>query len=77
MQIDVAGVRRDHWIDLGECKCGSIKSLHTVVDAFESKISRYPTPKGYSIGKHIFLRNPSKQQVPNMQLHHFENMFNE
>jgi hypothetical protein len=56
VQIDVVGLRRDGWIDLGECKWGAVKTIPAVVNELESKVERYPNHKGATIGRRLFLR---------------------
>lgn len=56
IQIDVVGIRDDHWTDLGECKWGFVKSYKYALSAFDRKINAYPNPRGATIGKRIFLR---------------------
>jgi AAA+ ATPase superfamily predicted ATPase len=56
IQIDVVGLRDDHWTDLGECKWGSVKSYKALSKEFERKIGAYPNNRGATIGKRIFLR---------------------
>ena len=56
VQIDVVGLRNDHWTDLGECKWGSVKSYKMLLVDLEKKIQAYPNTRGATIGKHVFLR---------------------
>jgi Archaea bacterial proteins of unknown function len=41
VQIDVVGLRRDGWIDLGECKWGAVKSLVSAAAELEEKVRHY------------------------------------
>ena len=56
IQIDIVGLRDDHWTDLGECKWGSVKSYKALLKELERKISAYPNARGATIGKRIFLK---------------------
>jgi hypothetical protein len=60
VQIDVVGLRRDGWIDLGECKWGAVDSVPRVVDELERKVRAYPNPTGATIGRRIFTHRPVK-----------------
>lgn len=56
VQIDVVGVRDDHWTDLGECKWGTVRSFNEVLNELEKKKRAYPNTRGATIGKHLFLK---------------------
>ena len=56
VQIDVVGLRDDHWTDLGECKWGAVKSYKKLLEDLEGKIRAYPNTRGATIGKRVFLR---------------------
>ena len=75
IEVDVVGVRRDRWIDLGECKWGSVKSLGEVAQSLARKSARYPNPQGASIGKHIYLRTPVSRHLAGIQLHAHPDLF--
>jgi hypothetical protein len=45
LQIDIVGLRRDGWIDLGECKWVSVHSLVSAAAELERKASTIQTPK--------------------------------
>jgi AAA+ ATPase superfamily predicted ATPase len=55
-QIDVVGLRRDGWTDLGECKWGVVRSPAAVEKELEGKVRDFPNPRGATIGKRIFTR---------------------
>jgi AAA+ ATPase superfamily predicted ATPase len=75
IELDVVGIRRDRWIDMGECKWGTVKSLREVAQSLEMKSARYPNAEGASIGKHIYLRTPVSRQIEGIQLHTLSDMF--
>ena len=56
VQIDVVGARGDHWTDLGECKWGPVGSVPAIADELETKIRRFPNPRGDTIGRRVFVR---------------------
>jgi len=56
VQIDVVGLRDDHWTDLGECKWGAVKSYKKLLEDMERKIRAYPNTRGATICKRVFLR---------------------
>ena len=68
VQIDVVGVRKDHLIDVGECKWGLVKSLKVIADALDAKLGHYPSG-GYTIGRHLFLRDPSVPAIGTTRVH--------
>lgn len=53
-QIDVVGLRSDSWIDLGECKWGTISSTTAIITELGKKTSAYPNTAGATIGRRIF-----------------------
>jgi hypothetical protein len=63
VQIDVVGLRDDHWTDLGECKWGTIRSYQKLLADLEKKVRAYPNTRGATIGKRIFLRNKPRIKV--------------
>lgn len=65
-QIDVVGLRDDGWVDLGECKWGSVRSTRKVQDELEERVARYPNPENRTVGRRIFCRRrpPARQRVP-------------
>ena len=56
VQIDVVGLRDDHWTDLGECKWGTVRSYQKLLEDLETKVRAYPNTRGATIGKRLFLR---------------------
>lgn len=55
-QIDVVGLRGDNWIDLGECKWGTVRSARALVREIETKVANYPNQKNATVARHIFTR---------------------
>jgi hypothetical protein len=76
VQIDVVGVRKDNWIDLGECKWGEMGSLGGVAKELDRKAALYPAKSHVSIGRHLFLRNKPRTQIDGTQIHHLSDLFN-
>lgn len=66
-QIDVVGVRDDHWIDLGECKWGAVRSPKALEAELERKIAHYPNRPGSSLGRRFFTRRKpeARADAPN------------
>lgn len=60
-QIDVVGVREDGWVDLGECKWGTVRSARRVAEELEEKVGRFPNPDNATIAKRIFTRRRVKK----------------
>jgi len=60
VQIDVVGVRQDNWIDLGECRWGSVTSVPELVAEMENRVKLYPNSTNASVGRLIFTRRPVK-----------------
>lgn len=56
VQIDVVGLRRDTWTDLGECRWGPVRSARAVVEELEGRVAHFPNPRGATIGRRVFTR---------------------
>ena len=56
VQIDVVGLRDDHWTDIGECKWGTVRSHNKLLKDLEKKVRVYPNTRGATIGRRLFLR---------------------
>jgi len=63
VQIDVVGVRDDHWTDLGECKWGAVRSYKKLLEDLGRKVQAYPNTRGATIGKRVFLRKKPGAKV--------------
>jgi AAA+ ATPase superfamily predicted ATPase len=57
-QIDVVGLRDDNWTDIGECKWGTVRSPRALEQELEEKVRELPNPRGATIGRRIFTRQP-------------------
>jgi hypothetical protein len=76
MQLDVVGVRRDKWIDFGECKWGDPGPLISLADRLAKKCEQYPKKQGYSSGLHLYLKHKPRGNPPqNIQVHYLANLF--
>ncbi len=76
VQVDLVGVRDDGWIDLGECKWGTVRSWPAVVREVEEKADRYPNPKGRSLGRWVFTRQrPPKKERDGVRLLGLEELY--
>ena len=56
VQVDIVGMREDHWTDLGECKWGAVRSAPALEAELEGKVERYPNTRGATIGRRYFVR---------------------
>jgi AAA+ ATPase superfamily predicted ATPase len=56
VQIDLVGIRDDGWIDIGECKWGTIRSHRKIQDELECKVQKYPNRQNATICRRIFTR---------------------
>lgn len=78
VQIDVVGVRQDGWVDLGECKWGTVKSLASVSHELEMKVTRYPNTRAATIGRRLFLHSPktaTKAAPEGLRIHTLEDLY--
>lgn len=55
VQIDVVGLRADHWVDLGECKWHGTPGIAAPAAELASRVAVYPAG-GRTVRKHLFLR---------------------
>ena len=75
-QIDLVGIRDDHWIDIGECKWGNIPSIKSLIKTLKLKLEYYPNPKNHTIALHIFSRTPIRIQEPHgIRFHSLEDLY--
>jgi len=76
-QIDVVGVRDDGWIDLGECKWGSVRSARRLQQELEAKIPHYPNPDGASLLRRFFTRKTvrSTARASGVRWHTLEELY--
>lgn len=61
VQIDVVGVRRDGWTDLGESKWGEVSASMAAAE-LERKVALFPNPSNATIGRRVFLKSLSARQ---------------
>jgi uncharacterized protein len=75
-QIDVVGLRADGWTDLGECKWGTVRSPRAVEKELDDKVREFPNPRGATIGRRIFTRQPPPAQTgAGVRWHGLEEMY--
>ncbi|PWU17732.1 MAG: hypothetical protein C5B50_10675 [Verrucomicrobia bacterium] len=77
VQIDVVGLRKDNWLDLGECKWGLGASFASLAKEMERKILLYPNKADLSIGRHLFIRQKPRQKCQCFQVHSLPDLFSE
>jgi AAA+ ATPase superfamily predicted ATPase len=78
VQIDVVGVRRDNWTDLGECKWGDdYGSLSSLADVLEAKVLQYPNERGATIGRRLFVRQIRRKHdaPPGIRVHTLADLY--
>ena len=77
VQIDVVGLREDHWTDLGECKWGVVKSVSSLCRELEAKVAAFPNPRNATIGRRIFLQAPVKNpnDISTIRWHSLEALY--
>ncbi len=77
VQIDVVGLRRDGWVDLGECRWGPVRSARALVAELDARVSRYPNPKGATIGRRLFTRAPvgGRRDEKGVRWHTLEDLY--
>jgi len=61
VQLDVVGVRKDGWIDLGECKWGRVSPVRAAAE-LDSRVKLFPNPSNATIGRRLFLRQMQGRQ---------------
>lgn len=78
VQIDVVGLREDHWTDLGECKWGEVASAPALVSELEGRVRRFPNARNATIGRRLFvrtLRTRSRAALREVQVHTLEDLY--
>jgi AAA+ ATPase superfamily predicted ATPase len=77
VQIDVVGIRTDHWTDLGECRWGHVSSFPALQRELNEKMEKFPNPLNHSIGRRVFLQETPKkmQSIPGVSLHTLEDLY--
>jgi len=77
-QIDVVGYRDDGWIDLGECKWGTVRSVRQLAQEMEDKAGRYPNPGNRTVVRRLFTRRPltgPASQAGGVRLHSLGDLY--
>jgi len=78
VQIDVVGLRDDHWTDLGECRWGTVRSHGKLLRDLESKVQAYPNTRGATIGRRVFLKKrptPKARDSANVSWYGLEDLY--
>ncbi len=76
VQIDVVGVRDDNWVDVGECKWGTVRSRKKLEAELANKIVTYPNPRGASLGGRVFVRKaPKGKASPGVHWHDLDDLY--
>jgi AAA+ ATPase superfamily predicted ATPase len=76
VQIDVVGIRRDNWTDLGECKWGSVSSHSSLAAEMEAKVRAYPNARNATICRRLFVRSLKSTKAPSgVRLHTLEDLY--
>ena len=77
VQIDVVGLRRDNWVDLGECRWGPVRSARALVVYLDGKVDRYPNPRGATIGRRVFTRSAvgGRRDAKGVHWHRLEDLY--
>ena len=78
VQIDVVGVRRDGWIDIGECKWGTVKSWVSAAAELDEKVRHYPNAEDATFGRRLFVRSLKggpKKQPDNVRIHTLDALY--
>ena len=60
VQIDVVGRRDDHWIDLGECRWGPVRSAPAMLGELSQKADRYPDTRNVTTALRLFVQKRVK-----------------
>lgn len=60
MQIDVVGLRDDRWVDVGECRWGTMRTWSQVVRELEAKVMRYPGARDRTVALRMFTSAASR-----------------
>jgi uncharacterized protein len=66
-QIDVVGIRKDGWTDLGECKWSASVSVPAVTEELEQKVRGYPNARQATIGRRLFVRSFKRLRTANAE----------
>jgi AAA+ ATPase superfamily predicted ATPase len=72
VQIDVVGMRDDGFVDLGECKWGTVRSIEAVARELDAKVPHFPNPANATIGRRVFVRKKGKRTPAGVTVHDLE-----
>ncbi|MFN3200259.1 MAG: ATP-binding protein [Bradymonadia bacterium] len=75
VQIDVVSVRADDWVDLGECKWGTVSSAPALLAELQRKRKLYPNPHNASVGLRAFTRNRPETDIKGLRWHTLEDVY--
>jgi AAA+ ATPase superfamily predicted ATPase len=76
VQIDVVGVRKDGWTDLGECKWGDVSSMPALVKELDSRLPLYPNHREATLGRRLFVRSvKTRPKLPDVTLHTLDDLY--
>ena len=64
VQIDLVGMRGDGWVDLGECKWGTVRSAAGLQRELDAKVPHYPTATGTTVQRRFFVRSKGARLSP-------------
>jgi AAA+ ATPase superfamily predicted ATPase len=74
-QIDVVGLRKDRWVELGECKWGEVRSPAAVLDELRAKVAHYPAG-GSTVQLRVFTRKKGRAaNPPGVKLHSLAELY--
>ncbi len=78
VQIDVVGIRKDEWTDLGECRWGRVPSLPALQRELAAKASLFPNKLKHSLGLRLFVqeeRPGRRRELENCKLHTLNDLY--
>jgi AAA+ ATPase superfamily predicted ATPase len=77
-QIDLVGLRQDHWTDLGECKWTPIRSPGALRAELAQRAARFPNKRGATLALRHFTRmevKPPSGSAPQERWHCLEDLY--
>jgi hypothetical protein len=77
-QIDVVGVRDDGFIDVGECKWGTVRSARAMARDLQDRAAAFPNPSNATIQKRAFMRAlPAGARDPQVRWHSLADLYDD
>lgn len=79
VQIDLVGLRKDGWTDIGECKWSTGESPAALAMQLERKVHLYPNKRGATIGRRLFLRTAgsrARHVTEDVRVHSLADLYN-